>query len=94
MSSEKPAQKCPHCQSVLLPWRSPDMTTWGGALQLVCFNDDCPYYVRGWEWMKTKYNVVASYRYRLDPKTGESGPLAVWSPTALKSDIVQDEETP
>jgi len=45
--------------------------------------------------MKEHYDVVASYRHRFDPETGEQGPLPVWSPTALKSDVLSDspEET-
>jgi hypothetical protein len=38
--------------------------------------------------MKEKYNVNASYRYRCDPKTGETGPLPVWSEEALKAQVV------
>lgn len=75
---------CPHCDARLLPWRSPDLTSWGGRILYVCFNDDCPYYIEGWDWMWQKYNVKASYRHRLDPETGETGPLSVWSPDALK----------
>jgi hypothetical protein len=85
---------CPHCGSRLLPWKSPDATSWGGNVQYICFNDECPYFVRGWEWMKDNYDVVASYRHRFDPKTGQTGPLPVWSPTALKDSIVAEEETP
>ena len=66
------------------------MTSWAGAEQYVCFNDDCPYYVRGWTWMRERFNVTASYRYRFDPATGEAGPLPVWSAEALKNQIVED----
>ena len=30
--------------------------------------DDCPYYLRGWEWMERQYGVKSSYRYRFDPR--------------------------
>lgn len=94
MSDKKSEYSCPHCNSRLLPWRSPDLTSWGGKVQYICFNDECPYFVRGWEWMKEQFNVVASYRHRLDPETGESGPLPVWSKSAMKKQIVSEKETP
>lgn len=93
MTSNKSQYSCPHCDSRLMPWRSPDMTSWGGNIQYICFNDDCEYFVGGWKWMKEKYDVVASYRHRLDPETGETGPLPVWSRTALKTNVVSEEES-
>jgi hypothetical protein len=72
-------------------WRNPQQSTWSGEYQFVCFNDACSYYVRGWTWMRERYNVHASYRHRLDPLTGAQGPLPVWSPDALRADIIEDE---
>ena len=71
-------------------WRPPDGTSWGDALQRVCFNDDCPYYAEGWAWMEAHYRVHASYRHRQDTVTGQSGPLPVWSPSALRDRIVKE----
>ena len=82
---------CPHCQAPLVRWENPPLACWSGPFQFVCFNDDCPYYVRGWTWMREQYNVHASYRHRLDPATGETGPLPVWSADALRSGILGDE---
>jgi len=84
---------CPHCGEQLKKWASPPDSTWGVEFQYVCFNDECSYYVRGWEWMLSKYNVNSSYRFRLNPLTGESGPLPVWSPGAHKSNIVEEQES-
>lgn len=84
--------ECPHCHTPLTRWQTPELTSWAGAEQYVCFNDDCPYYVRGWAWMEERFNVHASYRHRLDPATGETGPLPVWSAHALKDHIVDREK--
>jgi len=81
--------KCPYCNSTLKKWVTPPNSTWGTTFQFVCFNDECSYYVRGWEWMMTKFRVEASYRYRYNPNTGEKGPLPVWSPKAHKDKIVE-----
>jgi hypothetical protein len=84
---------CPHCDSRLSPWRSPDLTTWGGRILYVCFNDDCSYFQEGWDWMWQKYNVKASYRHRFDPESGDTGPLSVWSSEALKEHTDADATT-
>jgi len=84
---------CTHCNSRMLKWYTPPDMTWGTPYQYVCFNDDCPYYVRGWEWIKQQYNKEASYRHRYNPFVGESGPVPVWSPRALRGRIMQDDET-
>jgi hypothetical protein len=86
------APECPHCHQPLVRWSPPPQTSWGGHLHYVCFNDACPYFVRGWSWMRDHYNVTASYRHRFDPVTGETGPLPVWSPDALRHLIVDGKE--
>jgi hypothetical protein len=82
---------CPHCGQALAKWENPDLNSWGGEYQYVCFNDECPYYTRGWAWMREKFNVNASYRYRFNPETGERGPLPVWSKNALRTSILTNE---
>ncbi|HQB42243.1 MAG TPA: hypothetical protein PLV85_01515 [Polyangiaceae bacterium] len=73
-------------------WRTPPMSNWESPFIWVCFSDDCGYFQRSEAWMQEKFNVRASYRHRLDPLTGETGPLPVWSRDALKDQIVEEEE--
>jgi hypothetical protein len=83
---------CPHCGEKMDRWNSPPDSTWGGNVQYVCFNDECPYFVRGWKWMWEKYSANSSYRHRYDPNTGKKGPLPVWSKEALRENIIQEDE--
>jgi hypothetical protein len=89
---EKPDKSiCPHCGARMLRWKPPDDSSWGPLPQLVCFNDDCPYYVKGWEHMKTHYNQRASYRHRYNPQDDSSGPLPAWSPAAHRDRIIEEK---
>jgi hypothetical protein len=79
---------CPHCNHDLQPFELPDNTGWQTEFQLACFNDECPYFRRGWEHMESNFAVKASYRYRVDPANGRPSPLPVWSVDALKDRIL------
>jgi hypothetical protein len=83
---------CPHCNKPMTRWANPQLACWSGEFQYVCFNDECPYFVRGWDWMESHFHVKASYRHRLDPMTSETGPLPVWSRSALRELIVEERE--
>lgn len=87
-NEERP--KCPHCEAEMRKLQNPFGSTWGTGFQWVCFNDECSYYVRGWNWMMTKFNKKASYRHRYNPETGEKGPLPVWSANAHKDRIIEE----
>jgi hypothetical protein len=82
---------CPHCGQPLAPFSLPDAGGWDAPFHVACFNDDCPYFLRGWEWMESRYGVKASYRYRVDPTSGQPSPLAVWSSTALRDRVLDAE---
>nr|MBN2276412.1 ogr/Delta-like zinc finger family protein [candidate division Zixibacteria bacterium] len=83
---------CPYCGQELKPWATPEMACWSTRVQYVCFNDNCPYFLKGWDWMRSQFQVNASYRHRFDPVTGETGPLPVWSKDAMKNGIIENQE--
>ena len=85
--------RCPHCDASLQAFQLPDNTGWQSDFHVACFNDECPYYLRGWEWMEQRYGVKSSYRFRIDPATGKASPLGVWSSEALRSRILEAEVT-
>jgi hypothetical protein len=82
---------CPHCGATLLPFQLPDNTGWDSPIHFACFNDECPYFRRGWAWMFDHYGVKSSYRHRVDPVSGTSSPLPVWSRDAIKDRILDAE---
>ena len=86
--AQQEVKSCPHCGKELVSWANPQFSSWSSECQMVCFNDQCPYFVRGWQWMNERFAVNASYRFRYDPSTGETGPLPVWSREALRSGII------
>jgi hypothetical protein len=83
---------CPHCESRLKKWRVPEDSSWDDEFFFACFNDDCPYYQKGWRWMEEQYGHKASYRYAINPNTGGSLMIPVWSETATREMIVEDGE--
>lgn len=85
-------QTCPHCSSRLKKWRVPDDASWTEEFFYVCFNDECSYYKGGWDWMKERFGQNASYRHAVNPTTGGALPLPVWSDSATREMIVEDED--
>ena len=87
-----PVPTCPHCGSRLKRWRVPEGATWSEGFFLVCFDDECSYYLEGCAWMMQEYAQKASYRYALNPTTGGSLALPVWSASAIREMIIDEPE--
>ena len=85
-------QTCPHCEARLKKWRVPEEATWNEEFFYACFNDECPYYKNGWKRMQEQYGQKGSYRYMINPTTGSSSPLPVWSDSATREMIVENDQ--
>ncbi len=80
---------CKYCGKKLEKVLMPPESDWGVEYFLICMSDECPYYVRGWTWMKERFKVSASYRYKYNPENGEEGPIPVKSPDDMKDWVVR-----
>ncbi|MBM4326992.1 MAG: methyltransferase domain-containing protein [Deltaproteobacteria bacterium] len=83
-------RKCPHCGAEMHPIETPLLSSWGGEIHHVCFNDNCCYYLASWDVLEQQGIEKTGYRCRMDPR-GQCGPLAVWSADALKDLIVSQQ---
>jgi SAM-dependent methyltransferase len=65
----KDTLRCPHCDEGLRKWAVPQnpFSEWDTDFLYVCFNDGCPYLVRGWEVMFRQGNRGLSYRFSYHP---------------------------
>ena len=68
--------------------RNPFEAIWDNEFLYVCFNDDCPYYVRGWDHIYKSTSRIASYRFMYNPEKDSCALLPVTSPKALKESII------
>lgn len=81
---------CPRCGGALSKWEVPQtpFTEWDCEHMYICFNDACPYFVRGWTVMAAQGNRGISYRQMFEPDRRVFMPVPVPSPGALRDGIV------
>ena len=85
--------QCPYCGERLNKWAVPDnpfACTWDNDFMYICFNDKCPYYVRGWEFMYREGNRGVSYRLMYYPEKDRCMPIPVPTPGALRESIIEE----
>lgn len=83
---------CPHCGSKMQKWLVPEnpfACTWDNEFMYICFNDECSYYRRGWEFMNREGNS-GSYRLMYNPEKDICNPIPVPTANALKEGIIED----
>jgi SAM-dependent methyltransferase len=84
---------CPHCGKKMKKWAIPDspFNIWQNEYMYICFNDECPYLVRGWDVMSRQGNAAVSYRQMYNPENGFLSPMPVPSLKALKDGIIEED---
>jgi SAM-dependent methyltransferase len=84
--------KCPYCDERMERWAVPDNpfeVTWNNEFLYICFNDQCSYYVRGWDHIYRTTQRLASYRFMYNPDKDVCLPIPVPSPKALRESIIR-----
>jgi len=86
--------QCPYCQEPLSTWLVPDdpCIDWPNEYLSLCFNDACPFVVRGWRHMWNQGVPGVSYRYLFNPVTGGSSTVPIRSLADLRPGIVDEVE--
>ena len=82
---------CPHCGEKMKKWAVPEnpfACTWDNDFLYICFNDECPYFVRGWVFMSKEGNS-GSYRLMYNPEKDTCNPIPVPTPRALRESICE-----
>lgn len=87
---------CPHCNEEMKLWEVPpvnfsDGLGWGSPYLFLCFNDECPLYVQGWEQLEENYAQKASMRCFNYPGTDQFECMPVFSPMGAKGQILDDQ---
>ena len=84
---------CPHCRQPLSKWEVPDdpCIDWPNEYLYLCFNDFCPFVVRGWRHMWNQGILGTSYRYLFNPERGTSTTVPIRGLTDLRPGIVEED---
>ena len=98
MKLEK-APNCPHCGKELDKYDSPsfhfaDGLGWGTDFMYVCFNDECPLYIKGKNHLLEKYGQAASYRYMVYPDTGLEDTIVAVNPRHMEARLAALKSQP
>jgi SAM-dependent methyltransferase len=83
--------ECPYCNEKMKKWAVPENpfeATWANDFLYICFNDNCPYYVRGWDHIYKTTARIASYRFMYNPDKNICSLIPVPSAKALRESII------
>ena len=87
---------CPHCSGDLSLCHAPavhvgDGLGWGSEYLFICLNDNCPLFIKGWDYIANQYGHVGSYRYMEIPNSKEKYSMMVVGREAFTGSIVDIE---
>ena len=87
---------CPHCGQEMEVWEVPpvafgDGLGWDSPYMYVCFNDECPLYINGWDNLWENFSQRASYRCIKSPNDGNFEAMPVFSPIGGQGQVVDDQ---
>jgi SAM-dependent methyltransferase len=84
--------RCPYCGSGLKKWAVPQtpFTEWDADYLYVCFDDGCPFLVRGFDGMVRQGNLGFSHRFMYQPHRDRCGSIPVQGLGSLRSGILPD----
>jgi hypothetical protein len=88
--------KCPHCDQEMSLYEVPPLTFsdglgWGVPYLFVCFNDQCPLFMQGWDHIQESYAHNASYRCMNYPGTEQFECMPVFSEMGGRGQIIDDQ---
>jgi len=83
---------CPYCDSRLKRWAVPQtpFTEYDTEFMYVCFDDRCPFLVRGWDTLSRQGNHGFSCRFMYDPDRDVCLSVPVPSLRALRESILEE----
>jgi hypothetical protein len=74
----KEAPACPHCKTEMEKLDARDLE-WGLPYLWVCYNDKCAFFTKGWQHMMENYGQLTSYRFMIEPDSGNTGVIPAFS---------------
>jgi predicted RNA-binding Zn-ribbon protein involved in translation (DUF1610 family) len=94
MDQVKPV--CPHCGQEMEIWEVPpvafsDGLGWDSPYMYVCFNDECPLYINGWDNLWENFSQRASYRCIKSPNDKNFEAMPVFSPIGGQGQVIDDQ---
>jgi hypothetical protein len=94
LAMERP--RCPHCNQEMSLWEVPpvnfsDGLGWGSPYLFLCFNDECPLYVQGWQELEENYAQKASMRCLNYPGTEQYECMPVFSAVGGTGQIIDEQ---